>query len=73
MGKARVRRTSTTTRELGTRNIKVALRRCAASRAKGAAEELDLDATIAAPAKQGFLDIHMRARTAQCGQAAAVP
>ena len=34
----------------------------------GAADELDLDATIAGTARQGWLDIHMRAGTAQCCQ-----
>jgi uncharacterized protein len=48
------------TRELGTRNIKVALRRLRRFAREGAAEELDLDATIAGTAKQGWLDIHMR-------------
>ncbi len=47
--------------ELGTRNIKVALRRLRRFAREGAAEELDLDATIAGTAKQGWLDIHMRA------------
>ncbi|MEO6093619.1 MAG: VWA domain-containing protein [Novosphingobium sp.] len=49
------------TRELGTRNIKVALRRLRRFAREGAAEELDLDATIEGTAKQGWLDIHMRA------------
>ena len=48
------------TRELGTRNIKVALRRLRRFAREGAAEELDLDATITGTARQGFLDIHMR-------------
>ena len=48
------------TRELGTRNIKVALRRLRRFAREGAAEELDLDATIDGTAKQGWLDIHMR-------------
>ncbi len=48
------------TRELGTRNIKVALRRLRRFAREGAAEELDLDATIRGTARQGFLDIHMR-------------
>jgi uncharacterized protein with von Willebrand factor type A (vWA) domain len=46
--------------ELGTRNIKVALRRLRRFAREGLAEELDLDATIAGTAKQGWLDIHMR-------------
>jgi uncharacterized protein with von Willebrand factor type A (vWA) domain len=49
------------TRELGTRNIKIALRRLRRFAREGAAEELDLDATIDGTAKQGWLDIHMRA------------
>ncbi|MEZ5737689.1 MAG: VWA domain-containing protein [Novosphingobium sp.] len=46
--------------ELGTRNIKVALRRLRRFAREGATEELDLDATIEGTAKQGWLDIHMR-------------
>ena len=49
------------TRELGTRNIKIALRRLRRFAREGQAEELDLDATIDGTAKQGWLDIHMRA------------
>jgi len=48
------------TKELGTRNIKVALRRLRRFAREGAAEELDLDATIRGTAKQGWLDIRMR-------------
>ncbi|MBW8785182.1 MAG: VWA domain-containing protein [Novosphingobium sp.] len=48
------------TRELGTRNIKIALRRLRRFAREGAAEELDLDETIRGTAKQGWLDIHMR-------------
>ena len=48
------------TRELGTRNIKVALRRLRRFAREGAADELDPDATIRGTAKQGWLDIHMR-------------
>ena len=48
------------TRELGTRNIKIALRRLRRFAREGAAEELDLDATITGTAKQGWLDIRMR-------------
>lgn len=48
------------TRELGTRNIKIALRRLRRFAREGAAEELDLDATIDGTARQGWLDIHMR-------------
>jgi len=47
-------------RELGTRNIKVALRRLRRFAREGLAEELDLEATIEGTAKQGWLDIHMR-------------
>ncbi|MBV1918489.1 MAG: VWA domain-containing protein [Sphingomonadaceae bacterium] len=48
------------TRELGTRNIKIALRRLRRFAREGATEELDLDATIEGTAKQGWLDIKMR-------------
>jgi uncharacterized protein with von Willebrand factor type A (vWA) domain len=46
--------------ELGTRNIKVALRRMRRFARTGAAEELDLDETIGATARQGWLDVRMR-------------
>jgi len=46
--------------ELGTRNIKVALRRLRRFARKGAAEEFDLDSTIDATARAGYLDIKMR-------------
>ena len=46
--------------ELGTRNIKVALRRLRRFAREGAASELDLDATIRGTARQGWLDIVMR-------------
>ncbi|TXC69065.1 VWA domain-containing protein [Sphingorhabdus soli] len=49
------------TRELGTRNIKVALRRLRRFAREGATDELDIDATIDGTARQGWLDIHMRA------------
>ncbi len=64
------------TRELGTRNIKVALRRLRRFAREGAADELDIDATIDGTARQGWLDVRMRADargTAQCSEAAAVP
>lgn len=48
------------TLELGTRNIKVALRRLRQFAREGAPTELDLDSTIQGTARQGFLDIHMR-------------
>jgi uncharacterized protein with von Willebrand factor type A (vWA) domain len=48
------------TRELGTRNIKLALRRLRRFAREGAADELDLDATVAGTARQGWLDIRMR-------------
>jgi len=47
--------------EIGTRNIKVALRRLRRFARQGAAEELDLDGTIQGTAHKGYLDIHMRA------------
>jgi uncharacterized protein with von Willebrand factor type A (vWA) domain len=46
--------------ELGTRNIKVALRRLRRFAREGAAEELDLDETIAGTARKGYLDIALR-------------
>ncbi|MGI4731708.1 MAG: vWA domain-containing protein [Janthinobacterium lividum] len=48
------------TRELGTRNIKIALRRLRRFAREGAADELDLDATVAGTARQGWLDVVMR-------------
>jgi len=48
------------TKELGTRNIKVALRRLRRFAREGAADELDLDETIRGTARQGWLDIRMR-------------
>lgn len=47
-------------RELGTRNIKVALRRLRRFAREGAADELDIDATIDGTARKGWLDIQMR-------------
>ncbi len=47
-------------KELGTRNIKVALKRLRRFAREGAAEMLDIDATIDGTARQGWLDIHMR-------------
>ncbi|MES2896286.1 VWA domain-containing protein [Phenylobacterium sp. LH3H17] len=46
--------------ELGTRNIKVALRRLRKWVREGAAEELDMNATIKGTAEKGYLDINMR-------------
>ncbi|MEZ5928888.1 MAG: VWA domain-containing protein [Parvularculaceae bacterium] len=46
--------------ELGTRNIKVALRRLRRFTRQGAPEEFDLDGTIDATARAGYLDIKMR-------------
>jgi hypothetical protein len=46
--------------ELGTRNIKVALRRLRRFARKGAPDEFDLDGTIDATARHGYLDIQMR-------------
>lgn len=47
-------------RELGTRNIKVALKRLRKWARDGAAEELDLDGTIRATVRQGWLDLRTR-------------
>ena len=49
------------TKELGTRNIKIALRRLRKFARDGAADELDIDATIDGTARQGWLDVVMRA------------
>jgi len=46
--------------ELGTRTIKIALRRLRKFARTGALEELDLDGTIHDTAHRGFLDIRMR-------------
>lgn len=46
--------------ELGTRNIKVALRRLRHWARTGAAEELDIDGTIRATATQGWLTVQTR-------------
>lgn len=48
------------TRELGTRNIKVALRKLRQFARTGAAEELDLDGTIRNSADKGFIDVRLR-------------
>jgi len=45
--------------EIGTRNIKVALRRLRSFARQGSAEELDLTGTIRGTAEKGYLDIHM--------------
>jgi uncharacterized protein len=49
------------TKELGTRNIKIAMRRLRKFARDGAQDELDIGATIDGTARQGWLDIHMRA------------
>jgi uncharacterized protein with von Willebrand factor type A (vWA) domain len=46
--------------ELGTRNIKVALKRLRRWAREGAEEELDLDGTIRATAEHGYLDVKTR-------------
>jgi hypothetical protein len=46
--------------EVGTRQIKVALRRLRRFAREGAAEELDLDDTIRSTARQGWLDVRLR-------------
>lgn len=46
--------------ELGVRNIKLALRRLRRFARRGAADEFDLDGTINATARAGYLDIKMR-------------
>jgi len=46
--------------ELGTRNIKIALKRLRHWARDGAADELDLDGTIRATANNGYLDVQTR-------------
>jgi hypothetical protein len=46
--------------ELGTRNIKVALRRLRKFAREGVPDEFDLENTISGTAKKAYLDIHMR-------------
>ena len=46
--------------ELGTRNIKLALRRLRKFARTGAPEELDLDGTIRETASRGYLDLKLR-------------
>ena len=46
--------------QLGTRNIKMALRKLRRFAREGAADEFDLDETIDATARAGYLDIKMR-------------
>jgi len=46
--------------ELGTRNIKVALKRLRRWAREGANEELDLDGTIRSTAENGYLDVKVR-------------
>jgi uncharacterized protein len=46
--------------ELGTRNIKVALRRLRKFAREGAPDEFDLETTIGQTARKAYLDIHMR-------------
>ncbi len=45
--------------ELGTRNIKMALRRLRRFAREGAHEELDMDGTIKSTAEKGYLDVRM--------------
>jgi uncharacterized protein len=46
--------------EVGTRNIKVALRKLRQFARSGAPSELDIDSTVRGTAERGYLDIHMR-------------
>ena len=46
--------------ELGTRNIKVALKGLRRLAREGLPEELDLDGTIRGTARRGYLDLHLR-------------
>jgi uncharacterized protein with von Willebrand factor type A (vWA) domain len=61
------------TQELGTRNIKVALRRLRRFAREGAAEELDLDGTIDGTARRGWLDVKLRPERHNAGQDPAIP
>lgn len=47
-------------RALGTRNLQVALRRLRRFAREGAADELDIDATIDGTARRGWLDVRLR-------------
>ena len=47
-------------RELGVRNLRIALRRLRKFARMGAAEELDLDSTISETARHGYLDVKLR-------------
>ena len=58
--------------ELGTRNIKVALRRLRKFAREGAPDELDLDGTIKRTANNGAISISMLPGAAQHGEGAAV-
>jgi hypothetical protein len=48
------------TRELGVRNMRLALRKLRKFARTGAAEELDLDGTIRSTAEHGYLDVRLR-------------
>ena len=58
--------------ELGTRNIKIALRRLRKFARTGAPDELDLDGTIKGTAHKGYLDILDAPGAAQFGEGAAL-
>ncbi|MDF2602484.1 MAG: hypothetical protein K0Q54_5307, partial [Methylobacterium brachiatum] len=47
-------------REIGARNMRIALRRLRRFARTGAAEELDLDGTIRESARQGYIDVRLR-------------
>ena len=47
-------------REIGARNMRLALRRLRRFARTGAAEELDLDGTIRESARQGYIDVRLR-------------
>ena len=62
--------------EIGTRNIKVALRKLRFFARQGSAEELDLEGTIRGTAEKGYLDIRLvpeRPRGRTCAACAARP
>src|SRR6267142_3279749 len=60
VGDAREYRNLDDSVELGTRNIKIALRRLRKFAREGAPEEFDLENTIQSTARKAYLDIHMR-------------
>ena len=73
VGKARIRRISTTPASWARATSRWRCAACAASRARERPRNSTSTRRSTAPRAQGWLDIRMRARAAQCGEAAAVP